>query len=91
MCLEYPAVQKQWSLDYLTAYISKKTNKNIVRISALKAFIAILGLPGSFLGLSGDLVSNIKNKEAYRNPKKLPGSPKLAIKTFRAEFLTMAL
>ena len=40
---------------------------------------------------SWGLVSNTINKEAYRNPKKLPGSPKLAIKTFRAEFLTMAL
>jgi hypothetical protein len=40
-------------------------------------------------GLSGDLVSNIINKEAYRNPKKLPGSPKEAIKTFRAEILTI--
>ena len=41
----------------------EKTNKNIVRISALKVFIASLGLPGSFLGLPGDLVSNIINKE----------------------------
>jgi hypothetical protein len=40
-------------------------------------------------GLFGDLVNNIINKEAYRNPKKLPGSPKEAIKTFRTEILTI--
>jgi hypothetical protein len=28
---------------------------------------------------------NIINKEAYRKPKKLPGSPKEATKNFRAE------
>ena len=45
-------------------------NENIVRISALKFFAAFWRLPGSFLGLSGDLlVSNIINKEAFRKPK----------------------
>ena len=51
-------------------------------ISALKVFVASWGLPGSFFGLPGDLVSNIINKEAYRKPKKLPGSPQEATKFF---------
>ena len=67
----------------------QNSNENIVRISALKFFVASWGLPGSFLGLPGDLVSNIINKEAYRSPKKLSGSPKEAIKTFRVEILTI--
>ena len=38
-----------------------------------RAFLALIILP---IGtVPGDLVSNIKNKEAYRKPKKLPGSP----------------
>ena len=36
-------------------------------------------------GLPGDLVSNIRSKEAYRKPPKLPGSPQKATKNFRAE------
>ena len=51
-------------------------NQNIVRVSALKFFVASWGLSGSFLGLPGDLVSNIINKEAYKKPQKLPGSYK---------------
>ena len=47
----------------------KKSNENIVRISALKFYVASWGLPGSFLGLPGDLVSEIINKEAYRKPQ----------------------
>ena len=69
--------------------ILQNSNENIVRISALKFFVASWGLPGN-------LVSNIINKEAYRkpqkasrkptgSPKKLPGSPKEATKNFRAE------
>jgi hypothetical protein len=69
--------------------IFKNSNKNIVRISALKYFVASWGLPGRLLGVSGDLVCNIINKEANRkptrSPKKLPGS----YKTFRAEILTI--
>ena len=37
----------------------QNSNENIVRISALKFFIASWGLPGSFLGLPGDLVSTV--------------------------------
>ena len=51
----------------------QNSNEYIVRISALKFFVASWGLPGSFLGLSGDLVCIIINKEAYRKP---PGSYK---------------
>ena len=47
----------------------QSSNENNVRISAL--FVASWGLPGSFLGLPRDLVSNIisKEKEApnYKN------------------------
>ena len=39
--------------------IFQKSNKNIVTILALKYFVASWGLPGSFLGLSGDLVSTL--------------------------------
>ena len=39
------------------------------RISALKFFEASWGLPGSFLGLPRDFVSNIINKEANRKPQ----------------------
>jgi hypothetical protein len=48
--------------------IFQNSNKNNVRISAL-LFLASLGRLGSFLGLRGDLVSNIINKETYRKPQ----------------------
>ena len=57
--------------------IFQNSNENIVRISALKFFVASLGHPGSFLGLPRDLVNT--------------GSPKEAIKTFRAEIFTTFL
>ena len=59
--------------------LDQNSNENIVRISALKFFVASWGFPGSFLGVPGDLVSNIN----------IPGSPKVAGKTFRAEILTI--
>ena len=49
----------------------------------IKFFVASWGLPGSFLGLPRDLVSNTIIKEVTRSPKKLPGSPKEAIKNFQ--------
>jgi hypothetical protein len=49
--------------------------------SALNFFVASWKL----FGLSGDLVSNIINKEGYWKPKKLPGSPRKATKNFRTE------
>ena len=48
--------------------LDQNSNENIVRISALKCFIASLGLPG-------DLVSNIINKEAYEKPQKASRKP----------------
>ena len=61
----------------------QNSNKNIVRISALKFFVASWGLPGSFLGLPGDLVSNIINKEAYRKPQKASRKPQGSYKNFQ--------
>ena len=52
--------------------IFRNSNENIVRISALELFVASWGLPGSFLGLPGDLVSNIINKEAQKSFQKAP-------------------
>jgi hypothetical protein len=71
--------------------LDHNSNKNIVMISALKYFVASWGLPGSFLGLAGDLLGNIINKEAYRKPQKASRKPMEAIKTFRAEILTIFL
>ena len=42
--------------------LDQNNNENIIRISAMKFFVASWGLPG-------DLVSNIINKEAYRKPQ----------------------
>jgi hypothetical protein len=53
----------------------QNSNENIVRISALKFFVAFWGIPGRFLGLPGDLVSNIINKEAYRKSQKASRKP----------------
>ena len=50
--------------------------ENIVRISALKFFVASWGLPG-------DLVSNIIDKEAYRTPQKDSRKPKGSYKNFQ--------
>ena len=61
----------------------QNSNKNIVRISALKFLVASWGPPESFLGLSGDLVSNIINKEAYKNPKKTSRKPQGSYKKFQ--------
>ena len=48
-------------------------------------FCSFLGASWKLFGLPGDLVSNIRSKEAYRKPPKLPGSPQEATKNFRAE------
>ena len=53
----------------------QNSNENIIRISALKAFIASLGLPVGFL----------INDITY------PGSPQEATKKFRAKILTIFL
>ena len=43
-------------------------------------FCSFLGASWKLFGLPGDLVSNNINKEAYRKPKKLLGSPQEATK-----------
>ena len=63
--------------------IFQNTNENIVRISALKFFVASWGFPGSFFGLPRDLVSNIINKEAYRKPQKASRKPQGSYKKFQ--------
>ena len=63
--------------------IFQNSNENIVRIFALKFFVASWGLPESFLGLPGDFVSNIINKEASRKPEE-------AKITFRAKILIIS-
>jgi hypothetical protein len=60
----------------------------MIRISALTFS---WGLPGSFLGLPGDLVIKIINKEVYRKPQKASRKPKEAIRNFWAEILTIFL
>ena len=64
--------------------IFQNSNENIVRLSALRVFIASLGLPVGFL------VYDITYL-APRKPKKLPGSPQEATKKFRAEILEIIL
>ena len=62
---------------------NQNSNKNIVRNSALKFFVASWGLPGSFFGLPEDLVSNIINKEACRKPQKASRKPKGSFKNIQ--------
>ena len=63
------------------------SNKNIVRISARKFFVAFWALLGSFLGLPGDFISNIRNKEAYRKPQKDSRKPQGSFKNFHSRKL----
>ena len=56
-------------MSFCCHHFDQNINERIVKISALKFFVTSWGLPGSFLGLPGDLVSNIIDKEAYRKPK----------------------
>ena len=58
--------------------IFQNSNENIVRISALKFFVASWELFGD----PGDLVSNMINKEAYRKPKKDSRKPQGSYKNF---------
>jgi hypothetical protein len=48
-------------------------------------FCSFLGASWKLFGLSGDLVSNIKNKETYRKPQKTSRRPQGSCKNFRAE------
>ena len=76
-------VSINFEMSFWCHCFDQKTNKNIVRISALKVFKASLGLPGSFLGLPGDLVSSIINKEAYRKPQKPSRKPQGSFKNLQ--------
>ena len=70
--------------------LDQNSNENILRISALKVFIASLGLPGSFLGFPvGFLIYDITNTKSPGSPKNLPESPQEATKNFGAEILTI--
>ena len=58
-------------MSFLCHRLDQNCNQNIVKISALAFFVASWGLPGSLLGLAGDLVSNNINKKAYRKPSNI--------------------
>ena len=64
-------------------HLDQNNNENIVRISALKFFVASWKL----IGLSGDLVSNIINKEAYRKPQKASRRSQGSYKKFQGRNL----
>ena len=61
------------------SFFGPKSNENIVMISSLKYLVA----PWKFFGLSGDLVSNIINKEAYKKPQKASRKPQESYKNFQ--------
>ena len=61
----------------------QNSNKNIVRISVLKFYVASWGLPGIFYGLPGDLVIDIIIKEAYKKPQKAFRKPPGSYKKFQ--------
>ena len=63
-----------WSENFF-----QKTNEIFLDFCP-EIFCSFLEASWKLLGLPGDLVSNIINREAYRKPKKLPGSPQEAIK-----------
>ena len=58
--------------------VSSKIPTKIFLEFCPEIFYSFLGASSKLFGLSGDLVSNIINKKAYRKPKKLPGSPQEA-------------
>ena len=65
--------------------VSSKIPTKIFLEFCPEIFCSFLGASWKLFGLPGDLVSNIINKEAYRKPQKLPGSPQEGTKNFRAE------
>ena len=67
--------------------LDQKTNKYNVRISALKVFIASLGLPGSFFGVPVGFLMNDITCQVPRKPLKASMKPQKATKNFRAESL----
>ena len=62
---------------------NQNSNKNIVRISALKFFVSSWGLSGSFFGLPGYLVSKVIYKEAYEKFQKAFRKPQGSYKNFQ--------
>ena len=64
----------------------QNSNKNSLRISDLKIFVASWGLPRSFLGLPRDLVSIIIIKEAYRKPRKASRKPQGMYTNFQGRY-----
>jgi hypothetical protein len=53
-------------MSFWCHFLYQKTNENTVRIFALKVFIASLGLPGSFWGLT-------KSPGSLKRLQKIPG------------------
>ena len=70
-------------MSFFCHRFDQNSDENIVRISALKFFVASWWLPGSFLGLPRDLVSNITKKEAYRKSPKASRKPQGSFKNFQ--------
>ena len=62
---------------------NQNSNENIVRISALKFFVSSWGLPGSFFGHPGNLVSKVIYKEAYEKSQKAFRKPQGSYKKFQ--------
>ena len=60
--------------------VSSKIPTKIFLEFCPEIFWSFLGAYWKLFGLSGDLLSNIINKEGYWKPKKLPGSPQRATK-----------
>ena len=65
--------------------ISIFQNTKNLKDFALKVFIASLGLPGSFLGPPGDLVSNIIKKEVCREAQKASRKPPRKLQKFSGQ------
>ena len=65
--------------------VSSKIPMKLLLDFCPEIFCSFVGASWKLFGLPGDLVSNIIDKEACRKPKKLPGSPQVATKNFRAE------
>ena len=65
--------------------VSSKIPTKLVLDFCPEFFFSFLGASWKLFGIPGVLVNNIVNKEAYRKPKKLPGSPHEATKNFRTE------
>ena len=70
-------------------YTIYQYQQNYFWISALKCFVASLGLPGSFFGLLVTSLIMVLLTRSLGSPRKLPGRPQEATKNFRAEILTL--